>query len=477
MRSRAHKARSGQVVVALALMLLALVVLALVNVDVFLAMRGKARLGNAGDAAALAAARWQGITLNLIGELNLERIDAVCRHADDPSRAEDISAGILALQERIAFAGPVMALHAADLAAKRNNAPIDRGITRLVDEAAARAVNIESQPNSPWPTKWQDYSTMLRQTRGEGLAAGCDNARLLDLSVSFYGHPLYFRSFYEAIAGEDWCWFFLRDSMYSLLANFTSWPPPPEPRPIDSDNPEFFAVMVRRSFIPLFRSRESLLTIAEAYGLSNVTGDSLDRAAALSDPYSQIWYAYDLDDYSGWRAWTEMDPSGPEQIPVLSAPKDEYNVFGATAATRVIGGLDPLTPGVSERPIVWTAAAKPFGARTALGSKEPVTRLGGELFPLITPDFTDVRLIPLAGASEGRLGTADEEWMDHVRSHVPMHVETSQTIKGCRWCASLDKWNDPAFRRRGVDWLKDNSDQCLDGHGSSPLKGGTRHAH
>ena len=122
----------------------------------------------------------------------------------------------------------------------------------------------------------------------------------------------------------------------------------------------------------------------------NVTDDRLDDLAKISSSIANVWYTYDLDDYSGWRAWTEMDPSGPDETPVLSPPKDEYNVFGATAATRVIGELEALTPGVPEKNIVWTAAAKPFGFRDAAGFKEPVTRLdtnfsrgrsGGLVFP------------------------------------------------------------------------------------------------
>ena len=58
MTDRARK--SGQIVLVLAFMLLGLLLLALVGVDVFLASHRKNRLQNAGDAAALAAARWQG---------------------------------------------------------------------------------------------------------------------------------------------------------------------------------------------------------------------------------------------------------------------------------------------------------------------------------------------------------------------------------------------------------------------------------
>ena len=64
-----EKHDSGQIVLLLAFIITGLVFLLILNMDVFLAIRNKVRIQNAGDAAALAGARWQGITLNLIGDL------------------------------------------------------------------------------------------------------------------------------------------------------------------------------------------------------------------------------------------------------------------------------------------------------------------------------------------------------------------------------------------------------------------------
>ena len=83
MKGRTRK--SGQIVLVLAFMLLGLLLLALVSVDAFLSSHRKNRLQNAGDAAALAAARWQGITLNALGALNLAKIDTLCK-VGDPSQ-------------------------------------------------------------------------------------------------------------------------------------------------------------------------------------------------------------------------------------------------------------------------------------------------------------------------------------------------------------------------------------------------------
>ena len=59
-----HRAsRSGQIVLILAFVMLGIVLLFLMVSDIFLATRNKNRIQNAGDSAALMAARWQGVTL------------------------------------------------------------------------------------------------------------------------------------------------------------------------------------------------------------------------------------------------------------------------------------------------------------------------------------------------------------------------------------------------------------------------------
>ena len=68
------KARRGQIAILLAAALLAVIVLAVMNVSVFLAVRSKNRAMNAGDAAALAVAKYQGELINRIGRLNIEHL-------------------------------------------------------------------------------------------------------------------------------------------------------------------------------------------------------------------------------------------------------------------------------------------------------------------------------------------------------------------------------------------------------------------
>ena len=95
-----RKGKSGQIAIFLVLILAGLVLMFALNVDIFTSARSKIRLQNAADASALALARWQGATLNLIGDLNLAHLAAVCQSN------RNAIAGIVALQP-IAFVAPL----------------------------------------------------------------------------------------------------------------------------------------------------------------------------------------------------------------------------------------------------------------------------------------------------------------------------------------------------------------------------------
>ena len=483
------RGKSGQIVLVLAFMLAALALLMLVNVDVFLAARGKNRLTDAGDAAALAAARWQGVTLNLIGQLNLAHLETACRLADDPVRAAELCAGIAALQERIAFAGPLMGCYDANKAALLNGAEDFAETRTLVNEVIARATYLA--PTDTWPDKPSDYAMMVRAAFAECAAACVDNANLYNLDFSG-AHPLYSKAFYEAIAGEDWCWFFLRDEYMARLRNFSGWEDLPQGTLRGGfHNPEFLGCAVRpcggNVLLGLRDCAETLLDLAARHGLSGVNAETVAKGVfgLPLDSYGRRspcaldhdWWFYDDNE---WRRWGEMDIHGGDRLPLVSELKEEYDVFGASAAMRAYGWIAPVTPGVETNLNWWTGAAKPFGRRETPYGTCTVTEYdptpGTRHFPLVTPDFTDVRLIPLAGASERRLGTADLEWVRHTRDHIS-DCSHGMTFGGCRYCIALKKWNSPEFRRKGLDWLAENSGTCRRPSQPGVRGGGTRHAH
>ena len=95
--------------------------------------------------------------------------------------------------------------------------------------------------------------------------------------------------------------------------------------------------------------------------------------------------------------------------------------------------------------------------------------------PLVLPSFKFTRLIPLGGVGEGNLGAADEEWLRHVRSHVPNKIRVS----GCSYCRILDMWDEPDYTREGGEYLMHHAhDEVCEpptsGHGEG---GGTHYAH
>ena len=477
MTDRARK--SGQVVLVLAFMLLGLLILALVGMDAFLASHRKNRLQNAGDAAALAAARWQGITLNALGALNLAKIDALCRVGDpamNPAAwdaATNICERLAALQERIAFAGPLMGLYAAQRAALKNglDAP-DADMSALVAEAAARASMLEG--TELWPEKAADYADMLQGASRDGVFAGADNAQYFNFAIQA-NHPLYSKAFYEAVAGEDWCWFYLRGGMSDLLASFSGWDEIPFAGNGSPENPEFFGTGIRtvRGALADFnldwtepQTRAAVVELADRNACPNVNDFSLQQCGVITNR-NLSWVAYGTD----WHAWNRMHRSDEARLPLISDVKEKYNVQGAFAAARVYQILEPFTPGVSRRVNVWTAAAKPFGA-----IDDRTVTWNGE-FPLVTPAFTDVRLVMLGAFDESGMNMADRAWVSHTRDHIQPPSSIAHA-NGCPYCAALKKWEDPAFRAKGVAWLAENgADQCRRPTGGGAPGGGTRHAH
>ncbi len=489
---KSHSAKNGQIALVLVFMLVGLIFLTLVNVDIFLSVRGKNRLQNAGDAAALAAARWQGITLNAIGALNLLHLDVACTPAyyTNPDACTNLCARISAMQERISFAGPMMAVYAAQRAAMKNHIAYDAEMTALVNEIISRASSAV-QPTPTWESKPQDFRAMLCQVTENGIAAGIDNASIVNAEqMSAENSQLFNLSFYAAVDGEDWCWFyFFGGETPNAIQNFTSWGDVGNAAwSFAASDPALFGTHVRPQKVRFLKdyyndgiheeASEIILDLANIHGLANVNAGTLEASGILTNQNDHVWYFYDPAE---WCEWNEMDIGGENGMPLKSEVKDEYDVYGACAAARCIQYMDPLTPNVSRKRNIWVGAAKPFGFRETYNGKSRVTKYSSDPasadFMLVTPDFADVRLIPLGGVNEGRLNMANKDWVIHTRDHIAS-CASGITFDGCRYCDILKKWNDPEFRNRGVMWLIENGkEQCRRPTGPGPWSGGTRHAH
>ena len=154
-----RKGKSGQIALLLVMLLAGLVMLFALNVDIFTSSRSKIRQQNAADASALALARWQGATLNLIGELNLAHLAAVC-HSN-----RNAIAGIVELQQRLAFIGPTVGFKAANDIAKENGIEVSQDMT-LATRLVANFME-------------EGYQRMLNVVLRDGIRAGVDNAALV----------------------------------------------------------------------------------------------------------------------------------------------------------------------------------------------------------------------------------------------------------------------------------------------------------
>ncbi len=487
---KSHNGEKGQIVLVLLFMLIGLIFLTLVNVDVFLSVRGKNRLQNAGDSAALAAARWQGITLNAVGALNLLHIDIACNptYYTNPEVCSNLCARITAMQERISFAGPMMAVYAAQRAAKKNHIESNNEMTALVNEIISR-ISAETQPTPTWESKPQDFIAMLQQVTADGISAGIDNANIREQISAEYSH-LFNLDFYAAIDSENWCWFyFLGGETASAIQNFTSWGEVRNATWSFTDtDPGFFGTHIKPKKVRFLKdsyfggvhgdAREIFLDLAQIHGLENVNIGTLEASGILTNHNDHTWYFYNPKE---WREWYEMNISGENAMPLKSVVKDKYNIYGACAAARCIQYMNPLTPNVSQKRNIWVGAAKPFGYRETYNGISCVTKYSSDPasddFMLVTPNFRDVRLIPLGGVNEGRLNMADRDWVIHTSEHIE-GCASGITFDGCKYCYILKKWNDPEFRNRGVMWLIENGrEKCRRPTGSGSWSGGTRHAH
>lgn len=461
-------------------LLMVCVILALVvlwNFDLHKIITVKIRAQNGGDAAALAAGRWQGITLNLIGHLNaLQAVaisDGLVRGQTDFPEARAIAD----LAARLCFVGPVTALTASQLGAKNNGIYVSDEFTASLASHGSFVMSqypvqypVHPYTNSPSPpTAWDDYGTMLLAVASQGVAVLPDNTQFF---TDYYGpHLLLNPSFYDAVGSSDWCWFYY--NAYQVLTSYTSyrdWDPLPLVRDPEPMNSEFFGLgLMKVSYLDTVRwilpddDDNDRIGAAEIVALlEQVAGQSITSGVAQVPAQ---WYCYSPNH---WRPWTEFIP---EDFPLRGAVKAQYDYVGADAAVRIETETDRVMPGTSRKRVTWSAAAKPFGY---LEDAERPNRYG-----IVLPAFHDVRLIPVDVAT-GNGGGSRPGWATHIRDHLQPYVANglSALTPGCWYCDQLITWEDGGFRQTGIAWLESNSSSCrTHGGGGGGGSGGTRRGH
>ncbi len=466
-RSDRRAARGGQAIIFL---LMAMVILAFVvmwNFDVHKIVKMKNVTQNAGDSAALMASRWQGVTLNLVGDLNL-------LHALALSTGEaDTATSCTNVQARILFVGPMIAFMASQQAAKNNgvyrNPEYDDAIREHAtkvrfDYPAAVGQNGEMLFPEPYPGCWNEYADMLDLAAEEGVAVGPENVRFYGDAIG--GHILYTIAFYDAIAGRNWCWFY--HNAPTLLQDYRNffpcwWPPLPEPPRTRPLNCEIYGLGMAKANTTTF---DTWLTLNDAseFAVQRGLGDGMNETGMTTEA---TWYTYS----SGrWGDWEAIRYDGDRQFPVVGPVRDEYDYSGADAAVRVETTSERITPGpeggTQENTVLWTAAAKPFG-HLGDGSRP-------NDYQIVLPAYHDVRLIPIDASSAPAGGGFDLGWREHCEQHLPDYMDNGPTVlpRGCYYCNQLRTWENPSFRQSGVNWLAANSARCIVRRGGGGGGGG-----
>ncbi len=479
-----NRHRSGQAVVFVLMALVVLAVAFLWIVDVHLLWSSKTKAQNAGDAAALAAAKWQGNTLNLIGELNL-------MHAIALDVSDDVTVdAITNMQARLCFTGPLTGLMASQVAARKNGAKNRDEFTKKLKKHAADVASYYDTVGGamalpePYPNAWREYQTAILDIAGNGIAAAPDNARFFgDVTT---GHILLDKAFYDAIAGRSWCYFFLNwstggsGSSRTILDDFTGYSyfgEIPEPSPPLYRNSEIFGLgLTVRPFS--LSSRPGLEDIVRHY--VNTMDDAYTGTRLTTNAFNRIdnWYVYDGTVWENY--WPGMTYGDEDFLPLTGSVKEEYNYTGADSVIRLYLQTKTFASpesANSEKEIVWSAAAKPFGYLD-----DPDTgseKLRPIVFSLVLPAFRDVRLIPMDAATSGGDGAFDIGWRTHTDEHLPRYTTNGTLDETCRYCRLIKRFENAEFRKAGSDWLSENSHLCIiePSPGGRHHGGGTRRGH
>lgn len=454
---KASHSQSGQ---AMIFMIMAIIIIATViiwNFDLHSILHLKSRTQNAGDAAALAAARWQGLTLNLIGDLNI--MQAMAISINDQQTAAIINNA----QARLCYAGPLLAMLAAQQAAKNNriyaNDNFNSRLLRHVELIYREYPLIFAEP---YPGCWEEYGDALYDIARQGVAAAPDNTRYF-VDYADYSHTLLRHDFYMAIAGRDWCWFFWHDlELLHTYSDYTCWPAlPPCLAHGDRSNSEIFGLNISATSTML------------GNGPRRATVEQLQEHRAIPDQRSianttSTWYVYN------WTSWEALAPNNNFPI-VPRQVKPEYDYAGADTVVRIIAPGERLTHNALQPNITWTAAAKPFGCLMA-----DDTPIRPNTFNLVLPAFRNVRLIPVDAATGGNLSIYDLDWREHIENHLPLYMANGPSAldNNCWYCRGLSTWENDSFRQTGINWLNNTNNSCERViSGPSAPGGGARRGH
>ena len=421
--TRSPNAREkGQTLLLAVLAIIVLLMAALFLFDLQTIIRVKIKSQTAADAAALAGARMQMESINLIGEINLIKACTVLitdfAVDSSPESLMAASDNLTEMQARITFVGPLLGVGAAQQAAK-NNGMLDPGevydsseysefslstyINNVEDDEIYGSEDYEQEIQG---YEWRlPYVEMLQAINNQGLAAG-PNVDLPNINA------LFSLDLIEAINSDFWC----HDELRWLL----------------KQGDDYFAGRWWQGLVDSvsFAEESELLTLYVQYTDYDENGESYDSVVEeareeLSDladerglelgmitqmPYME-WCLYGnrWEDAPG-EGWTEDSI----RLYLRRGLRPEYLYGGAvTKMTCLVpGGEDSkfqwmagsyeihdiqredgvISQDTASTPNVRSSAmAKPLGYLETDGTRLPPTDIS-----MILPIFQSVRLIPVS---------------------------------------------------------------------------------
>ena len=487
MRNAKKKHESGQTLILGVIAVIILLLAALFLFDLQFMIRAKIKTQTAADAAALAAAKVQADSLNLIGEINLLKACTVLvsdfAPGNSPDEMRDASANLTEMQERLAFVGPLLGVGAAQMAAKNNGMTeyeqVSKDMSDYIDLVSDDAVygddaffrkKIEGY-------EWRiPYINMLTTLLDEKMAA----APAMHLPRV---HPSYFMdsALYDAILSEYWCYDTLRfliksDSNFDGkwwqgLVESVSFIEESEILPLHVR----YAKMSLEQFDGLKKYIESLasdrdLTVSDIYDKGNSKDtDRIDSPIPFMrwcefDAYwsrdipGDHWVEGSSQLYLRRGLRAEYQYAGPVAKMECKADNSNFTwLTGAYKAQKFSEGDNIITEEEEERvspTVVASATAKPLGyiADSSTGKKySPVVAT------MILPVFTKARLTPVAmppGDTTISIGSDAFQlykflrWLDTVDD---LDSASSPPAGTERYLKAFQMLNNPLWRHKGYN--------------------------
>ncbi len=479
--------KSGQAIIFLMVVMVIGLLVVIWNFDLHRVVSAKIRVRTAADSAALAAARWQGKTLNMIGDLNLIQVALITTAYAEYREAHDewvrnggFSSGepepmfedfldygeyedLHGLRDRLVFVGPLAAFAVAQQAAFNNGAFHDPVLAKDLHEMAEEIRYQIGRP--PYDNAFKDYADLLDQLVDGGVAVSSYSLRLPD-------HPLAQQVFYGAIAQASmgfWCDFHNRRYLLENYDGFESWPKLntdfKQNYMLDLKIDEFSTGFIRlpdgtrevsmpASAIP--DPDDYLKELYDYMETTDVVEDYGDPDYVFSLYHPRVrqvqWHVYDSSWTKRWPApafYDDETDAKSRRFPIRAKVRPHFDYMGAEAG---FGISVPIARGIlasSDNPTVelaYKTKAKPFGYLDTDDAREPP-----HYFGFVFPAFREVRLVH----SDIGDKVVEVEFFEHVTEHLADYLELGPVAcrPDCRYCQLLAQWEEMDLQA-GLLWLE-----------------------